>query len=348
MWEATSSTMPSIPPGWYAASVSADGATLPLSVTDQTTPMEGQDFYVGSPGAAKITLARVAGSDRIGTSVATSQLEFPANGSASAVVLARSDTFPDALAGGPLAAHVGGPLLLTEPTGLDSQTQAEIQRVLPTGDTVYILGGTAALSSSIDTSLQNLGYRTQRIAGADRFATAVKIAQTIGVPAVVFEATGLNFPDALAGVPAAVARGGVVVLTNGTTQAPETANYLASLPSSLPRYALGGQAAAADPSATALAGADRYATAALVAQTFFPSPAAIGVSSGLAFPDALGAGAFLGKEGAPLLSVPTWGDLPSSTQGYLNQVSSSLTSGNVFGGTAAVTDNMVQQVEAAG
>ena len=61
-------------------------------------------------------MERIAGADRIGTSVAVSQLTFPIGGTASAVVLARSDDFPDALTGGPLAAHLHAPVLLTTPT----------------------------------------------------------------------------------------------------------------------------------------------------------------------------------------------------------------------------------------
>src|SRR5690242_17551229 len=62
---------------------------------------------------------RVAGPTRIGTAIATSQDEFATGGSARAVVLARADNFPDALAGGPLAAAKGGPLLLTPSNALD-------------------------------------------------------------------------------------------------------------------------------------------------------------------------------------------------------------------------------------
>ena len=55
---------------------------------------------------------RLAGVDRVDTAVKISQNSFPANGSANAVVLARGDIFPDALAGAPLAVAKGGPLLL--------------------------------------------------------------------------------------------------------------------------------------------------------------------------------------------------------------------------------------------
>src|SRR4249920_1788125 len=56
-------------------------------------------------------VVRLAGLDRYGTSVAISKATW-ADQSAGAVVLARGDTFPDALTGAPLAAQNQGPLLI--------------------------------------------------------------------------------------------------------------------------------------------------------------------------------------------------------------------------------------------
>jgi hypothetical protein len=299
------------------------------------------------PPPPKIPLTRVFGSDRVRTAVAISQTAYPSNGSAMAVVLARDDQFPDALAGGPLAAKNSGPLLLTEPTSLDPAAKTEIQRVLPTSGTVYLLGGSLALSPSIDTTLQALGYHTQRLAGADRFATAVAIAQAIGDPTTIFEATGLNFPDALAAVPAAVNKSGAILLTNGATAAPETQQYLAQL-SGTTRYALGGQAAAADPTATPLVGADRYATAVAVAQQFFLNPIALGAASAVSFPDALGAGPLLGRSDEPLLLLPSDGQLPQVVATYLGSISVSLNGASAFGGPDAVSDYTLQWVAGLG
>src|SRR5437868_12504745 len=179
------------------------------------------------------------------------------SGCASAVLLARSDTFPDALAGGPLAAKVHGPLLLTSSAALDTSVKAEIARVAVSGATVYILGGAAAVSAGVETTLTGMGFVPKRLSGANRFATSVAIADEMGDPTTVFEATGINFPDALSGGPAAVKTGGVILLTNGAAQSDATAAYLAAHPGGT-HYALGGPAAAADPSANPLVGDDRY------------------------------------------------------------------------------------------
>ncbi len=66
---------------------------------------------------------RLYGSDRVATSLAVSQDQFTA-GSAGAVVLARSDAFPDGLAGAPLAYRTHAPVLLTAPTALDSRVSS--------------------------------------------------------------------------------------------------------------------------------------------------------------------------------------------------------------------------------
>ena len=96
---------------------------------------------------------RVSGATRIDTAIAASKDQFPTAGGAKAVVLARADNFPDALAGGPLAAKVGGPLLLTSSGALDDAVKAEIQRVAPKGSTVYILGGSAAIATGVEATI---------------------------------------------------------------------------------------------------------------------------------------------------------------------------------------------------
>lgn len=286
---------------------------------------------------------RLSGSDRIATAIASSNNQYFASQSAHAVVLTRADDFPDALAGTPLAARVGGPLLLTSRSGLDPAVKAEILRVAPLGSTVYVLGGLAAVSSDVDAAVTALGDVPTRVYGPDRYATAVAVAHQLGDPSTVFEATGLNYPDALAAGPAAVKTGGAILLTAGGHQSPATAAYLAAH-SAGPRYALGGPAAAADPSAQAFIGTDRYDTAAQVADQFFPAATTIGVATGEAFPDALAAGYNLGLKQAPLLLVPSSGALPATVVTEILFDFATVRDAVVFGGSSAVTDGVASQV----
>jgi hypothetical protein len=299
------------------------------------------------PPARGLPVQRIYGQDAIGTSIAVSQAQFPTVGSARAVVLARSDYFSDALAGGPLAAAVGGPLLITpgasESSAPDPRVLTEIERVLGTKGTVYVLGGALALSPNIDTILQSLGYDVVRIAGTDEYDTAVKIAGQLGDPPTVFEATGLEFADALSAVPAAILDRAAILLTDGTAQAPETASYLAAHPGDT-RYAIGGPlaAAGADPSATAVYGEDLYATSAAVASRFFGSATTFGAATGSNFPDALSGGAFMGSSQhvGPILLVGSSVPLPSSVAAYLSG-HTSLSNGYLFGGPLAVGDDVL-------
>jgi putative cell wall-binding protein len=278
---------------------------------------------------------RLSGADRFATAIAASTAEFPTAGSAGAVVLARSDDYPDALVGAALAAAKNAPLLFANGGALTAPTSAEIQRVLTVGGTVYLLGGTAAIPDSVGTALTAMGYIAVRLSGPDRFATALAVAGALGNPSTVLLATGINFPDALAAGPAAAHLGGVVLLTNGTSMPASVLAYLTAHPGTV--YAIGGPAVAADSNATALTGADRFATAAAVAAALFASPNNIGVASGVTFPDALSGGAFQAHFGGPIvLAAPT--ALPGSTSSYITGAKSTIVTTSIFGGTAALSD----------
>jgi len=299
------------------------------------------------PPPPALPVRRIYGTDAIGTSIAISQAEFPKSGSAKAVVLARSDFFSDALAGGPLAAQVGGPLLITPgapiSSSLDPRVLAEIQRVLPVGGTVYILGGDLALSPNIDATLQRLGYIVVREAGADEYATAVDIAEQLGNPTTIFEATGLDFPDALSAVPAAIEEHGAILLTNGSSQSLETYVYIVGHPGDT-RYAIGGPlaAAGADQGAIPVYGQDLYGTSAAVASTFFPHATVFGAATGADFPDALSGGVLMGAPGSqgPMLLVEPSVPLPPSIVSYLAG-DAQLTNGYLFGGPLAVGNDVL-------
>jgi putative cell wall-binding protein len=305
--------------------------SITLEVTDAASAIATETLSLPVSGVA---VTDIAGADRFGTAVAVSQKEFPTAATAGAVVLARSDDYPDALVGAALAASKNAPLLFTTGATLPFATQNEIQRALAIGGTVYLLGGTAAIPASIATQLNNLGYAQVRYGGADRFATAVAVADALGDPTTVLLATGTNFPDALAAGPAAAKASGVILLTDGSAMPTETAAYLSVHPGTV--YAVGGPAVAADPSAIAVSGTDRYATAVAVQTQFFTSPTSFGLASGVTFADALAGGAYLAHTTAPLvLTDPN--TLPPSTGAFLTANVSTLTSAAIFGGASAVS-----------
>lgn len=147
------------------------------------------------------TVTRLSGADRFATAATTSAATFP-RGVAVAYV-ATGANYPDALAAIPLAARTSSPLLLTHFSGAPLATTNELRRLAP--GRIVVLGGTAAVSDAVVSQLRGYTAGTvTRIAGADRYGTAAAIAAAFaaGRPST-YLATGLAYPDALAGGPAA-------------------------------------------------------------------------------------------------------------------------------------------------
>ena len=312
------------------ACASGPGATTPPTSGPTASP-------TASPTAATASAAevkRLAGPDRFATAVAIAKSAW-AGGQAQSVILARSDAFPDALAGTPLAVAKNGPLLLTPPAALNSSTANEIKRVLPAGRTVYLLGGSAALSQGVADEVALLGYKVSRLSGPDRYSTAVSISKQFGTPAKIFIATGMSFQNALISGVAAAGTGGVVVLTADGNMPVATRTYIDSFPSA-ERIAVGAEAATADPSATRITGPNAYDTAKLLAERYFPTPKAAAVANSAVFADALAGGAHIGRMRGPLLlSEPS--RLSTPVAGYLNANKASIDNAVLYGGTAALS-----------
>jgi len=153
-----------------------EGASKTLTVTR----ISGSNRF----GTAR-SAALFGGADQVGTLVPGDNTDFDLR----TAILANGQNFPDALTGGPMAytgCHFnfaafcgntsGFPLVLsngassTLPTETDSAlTQQDIQQVI-------ILGGTAAVPQSIEDLFAARGIRVIRLGGANRQATAVKIA----------------------------------------------------------------------------------------------------------------------------------------------------------------------------
>ncbi|NUP45713.1 MAG: hypothetical protein HOW97_00140 [Catenulispora sp.] len=315
------------------------------------------------PAPQPTAVSRIAGQDRYTTGVAVSQRQWANIGGdntqraqADAVVLARGDNFPDALAGVPLAKRDRGPLLLTESASLNGATKNEILRILPKGKTVYILGGNVAVSPTVESQLRNLGYNVQRFGGTDRYATALDIANRgMGAPHQVIVATGLNFPDALAAGPLAAGEGNAILLSNGKTLDPSTKAYIqaaqkkadGSADANFHINAVGGDAvkAVAGFKANPLWGADRYATAVAVAKQFATDMPVtqFGVATGMQFADALTGGAFMANAGQPLILTDPAGLSPADVP-MLATMHNQISAISLFGGPAAIKQVVMDQI----
>ena len=158
--------------------------------------------------------SRLAGSNRYETAVAISQYGFPENGSADTVVIASGAGFADALAGGPAAAALNGTLLLTATTHLPEVVRDEIVRLGPSR--IIVLGGVGVVSQAVLNELNALAPAT-RIFGSDRYATSAALSAMAfpGGAGKVYLATGLTFPDALAGNAAATQGVPILLVSTG-------------------------------------------------------------------------------------------------------------------------------------
>jgi len=162
------------------------------------------------------TTTRQAGRDRYSTAAKISAEHF-GSGAATAFVATGAD-FPDALTGGPAAAKAGGPILLTQKDKLPAATVSELRRLKP--QKIVVLGGTGVVSAAVEKALASYtSGKVSRLAGADRYSTGGAISKDgfdQGAP-VVYVATGLNFPDALAGGAAGALKDGPVLLVSGAS-----------------------------------------------------------------------------------------------------------------------------------
>ena len=200
--------------------------------------------------------------------------------------------------------------------------------------------GAAALPVPID-----------RLAGPDRIATAVAVADSHPDPQTALLARADDHADALAGAPLAADRDGVVLLTGRDTLDDRVADWLDT--HDLTDVTLLGSDAALSPSVAdavaettgqppaRLAGDDRYATAAKIAaeldsdtaylvEGHHPDPAR-------GWPDAVAVSALASAEAAPIL-LTAHNTLPDATRDALRGYDTV----TAVGGTSAISDRVAE------
>lgn len=216
-------------------------------------------------------------------------------GEASAAVVARRDSPADVAVAAVLAARRQAPLLLTGPGALDDRAAAALTAHVWRGGTVAVVGGTGAVSAVVADRIAALGYTVVRHGGADRYETAARVAEAAGNhgPAVLVDGAALDAPAA---IPVAVHQRAALLYTAGSAIPRGTRAYLDARPG-WPRTVIGRTIGGA----TSIAGADRVATAALVAERFFPSPAAAVVAPAWRPVDGALAGRLAASAAGPVL-----------------------------------------------
>jgi putative cell wall-binding protein len=341
----------------FAKHAYAEAGSYTVTVT--ATPVDAASVTLPVTVQVGGGVARLGGKDRYDTANRLSREDFPTDGEAAAVLLARSDAFADALAAASVAVLEEAPVLLTSTTELPAAVTEEIVRALGDTGTVYLLGGEAAISPTVAATLGQLGYDVVRLAGKDRVATSLQLAQVlldagVEVDEVVL-ASSTNFPDALAGAAYAGSAQVPVLLTGPTSLDPRVRDLLASLGSDVEVHVAGGTAAVSDEVAAEvvrlgakverLSGKDRFSTAVEIAEALFPAPTAVALATGGNFPDALAGAAAAGRRDAPVLLVGK--ELPDSVRDYLKAHADTIEAVYVLGGEGVVPAGVLTEAKQA-
>jgi putative cell wall-binding protein len=351
----------------------ADGTRTYFIATSDTlgsTPARGMDILtwtaepnplreVGTPRPTT-TFSRLSGPTRFETAVEVSRSRFE---EADTVFLARADDYADALAGGPLAAAEGAPILLTQRDVLTGVTEREVQRL--GASRAVLLGGEAAVGAAVAARLEALDLTVERVSGPNRWATAAAAAAALDDDSgTVFLTEGANpdarrgWPDAMSAAPYAAFAGHPILLTNAGELPPETRQALSDVGAE-ETIVVGGAAAVSDDVVAEvreaghgprrLAGPTRYETSRAVhdeALEVGMSTEVLWLATGGDWPDALTAGGVAGAAGEMVVLVdgtdldrsPATRDLVAAQRGDLRHV-------NLLGGTAAISARVAEQLQ---
>lgn len=157
-----------------------------------------------------LAVLRIGGDNRYDTAAKIAR-ELAPGGTGTAFVV-YGQNFPDALAAASYAAAGGHPILLT---GTDTLHQLTAQALEDLGvENTFVVGGTGVISNRVMAELPN----PERIAGKNRYLTALALAERFASSSHMFIATGTDESggaDAIAGGALAASQGtGILLVSN--------------------------------------------------------------------------------------------------------------------------------------
>lgn len=358
------------PDGTSVLAQAVDGTTgdesvvrIDLSSGDLTTIGTNDGSPAWQP-VRQAFIGRVYGSSSAATNLAASHWIYAPIGkdvpglvtAKSAVIVSNANSTFASLAPS-LAAKKGGPVLTTSAKSLDAGVQTELQRILPKGKTVYIVGGTSIVSSAVSSKLTSLGYKVTRLgSGSTRFVTSVSVAKTItSAPQFVFLATGEDYHSILEAEGAAGAGGtattSVALMTDNSTMTPSVYEYLNSLnPKTTNIITVGTSAQTAFTKAhqakhlskwpstvyySAITASTNPGTAAALAKFWWYAPVQATFVNDNSWSDGIGGFSSMGPYSPVIWATSTALDSPDKT--FLLDESASLQDVVVFGGTSSIS-----------
>ena len=175
-----------------------------------------------------LAVERIAGATRFETATRIAEKMQTVSGKASSeVFFVYAFDFADALSASTAAAIKGSPIIYLNTKGeLDNTTKRYLESVKGNVKTAYVIGSSGVISDDMmNKAAKALGLsKATRIAGANRFATCVavneKFADVLNGD-MLCVATGMDFPDALAGGVYAALNKAPLFLINGKLKTPK-------------------------------------------------------------------------------------------------------------------------------
>lgn len=258
--------------------------------------------------AHAFTVPRIYGNDRYLTAVEIAKTGWTSSAN---IVLATGLDYPDALSATPLAKQLNAPILLTEKNSLRPEALTEIKNLKPAN--AYIVGGTGVISDVVKKSLESIGIKCTRLAGSDRYGTALNVAQymasNFSMSSEVFLVTGINFPDASSIASIAGIRN-MPILLLPKSGVPDSIKSYIKTQKITKAYVVGGSGVISDAAASSIPcanervwGSDRYGTNSAVLNRFsgdFNFNLSY-LTTGENFPDALAGSALAAATKSPVI-----------------------------------------------
>ena len=288
-----------------------------------------------TPAEQQKTTTRVAGSDRIQTSVEVSKKYYE---SADTVIIANYEQFADSLSASALSKALKAPILLVKKDQLDSVVAQEIKRL--GAKNVIVIGGEKSVDKIKDSLSQ---YNLRTIAGANRYETSAKIAQEIikltGTKKAVI-ASGEVFADALTVAPLANKNNMPILLVQPNNIPKATQEVLKQIEEVI---IVGGEKTISKevenklPNPTRIAGANRYETAKKIYEYGFKDRSEVNIANGTNFADSL----VIGSIDCPILLAEA-NEIPEATKQAFKE--SKFEKVNVFGGENSINESIVKEL----
>ena len=343
------------------------------NVSSETSPLASYTGYLlnyeDASGAGRITIAdgkevektitEIYGDTRYETAEAAAQ---EAASESSYAVVASGEDYPDALTAASLAGALDASILLTS----DKEAADTVEELIELGVTnVYIVGGTSSVSEDVQAAIEGAGITVSRVAGQTRQETALAIAEEVyalnggSVSDICFVATGSSFADALAASAYSYwAQAPIYLTENDGTISDEVLDSIKAGGYSKV-IILGGEASVSSETAgvilsvtgvsvTRLGGADRYETAALVAEWSAEQGMSYNnavIATGTNFPDALAASALCGQNGSVILLANTTTANNTALESVLAENADDITNIYIIGGTNSVSEEVREMIK---